>query len=181
MSKEDAIAPLFGVFQQYGYEGATLARLSKATGLGKASLYHHFPKGKEEMAIAVLNHVSHWLAENILALLRGSGEPIDRIRAMSKKVDQLYNHGEQACLLAMLSIGESHHLFHAQIQQALNTWIEALAQVLIEAGLDPDQARIRAEDAVLQIQGALVLARGLQDTAPFQRVLQRLPDDLLKV
>lgn len=180
MSKEEAISRLVHVFRQYGYEGATLARLSKATGLGKASLYHHFPKGKEEMAAAVLNHVSHWLEENILALLRSSSQPTERIRAMSKNVDQLYNHGEQACLLAMLSLGESHDLFHVQIQQALNAWIDALAQVLVEAGLDPEQARIRAEDAILQIQGALVLARGLGDTAPFQRILQRLPEDLLK-
>lgn len=180
MSKEDAIAPLVHTFRQYGYEGATLARLSKATGLGKASLYHHFPKGKEGMAAAVLNYLSHWLEDNILALLRSPDEPIVRIRAMTNKVDQLYNHGEQACLLAMLSLGESHALFQAQIQQALNTWIDAIAQVLVEAGIDSKQARIRAEDAILQIQGALVLARGLGDTAPFQRVLQRLPDDLLK-
>ncbi len=180
MSKDEAIAQLISVFRQYGYEGATLARLSKATGLGKASLYHYFPKGKEEMATAVLNHLSVWLEENILALLRGSGKPDERIRAMGKNVNQIYDQGEQACLLAMLSIGESHHLFHTQIQQVLNAWINALAQVLVEAGLETGEARLRAEDAILQIQGALVLARGLNDTTPFQRVLQRLPKDLLK-
>ena len=55
MTREEAIAQLSKVFRQYGYEGATLARLSAATGLRKASLYHHFPKGKEKMAAAVLN------------------------------------------------------------------------------------------------------------------------------
>lgn len=180
MSKEETIIQLVDVFRQYGYDGATLVRLSKATGLGKASLYHHFPKGKTEMAAAVLNHVGQWLEENILSLLRGSDEPTTRIRAMSKHVDELYNHGEQACLLALLSLGESHELFHPQIQQALNAWIDGLAQLLVETGQNPDQARIRAEDAILQIQGALVLTRCLGSAAPFQRVLQRLPDDLLK-
>lgn len=66
MSKEEVIAQLTKVFRQYGYEGATLARLSEATGLGKASLYHHFPKGKEEMAAVVLIETSHllYLAKN---------------------------------------------------------------------------------------------------------------------
>lgn len=180
MSRDEAIAQLVKVFRQYGYEGATLARLSEATGLGKASLYHHFPHGKEEMATSVLNHVNHWLECNIVAPLHGGGQPINRIREMIANVDELYNHGEQACLLAMLSLGESHDLFSAHIQRALNTWINALAEVLVDAGLEPDQARLKAEDAILQIQGALVLARGLNNTAPFKRVLQRLPEDLLK-
>lgn len=180
MSKQEAIPLLVDVFRQYGYEGATLSRLSKATGLGKASLYHYFPNGKEEMAEAVLKHVNGWLEENILALLRTGCQPTERIRAMSKAVDQLYCHGEHACLLAVLSLGKSHDLFQDQIQQALNAWIDAIAQVLIGAGTNPAQARIRAEDAILQIQGALVLARGLDNTAPFQRVLKRLSDNLLK-
>jgi AcrR family transcriptional regulator len=180
MSRDKAIAQLLKVFRQYGYEGATLTRLSEATGLGKASLYHYFPKGKEEMAAAVLNHTNDWLAKNIISPLQGSGEPTDRIRAMSKNVDEFYNRGQQGCLLAALSLGESKDLFHTQIQNALNVWINTLAQVLIDAGLVPELARYKAEDAILQIQGALVLARGLNDTAPFERVINRLPEELLK-
>jgi AcrR family transcriptional regulator len=179
MPKDEVLVQLAKVFRQYGYEGATLARLSQATGLGKASLYHHFPKGKEEMAAAVLNHMKHWFEEHILTPLREGGAPSDRIRTMIKYVDELYNQGQQTCLLAVLSLGESKDLFHTQISFALNIWIDTLAQVLVEEGLDPECARHRAEDAILQIQGALVLARALEDTAPFERVLKRLPEELL--
>jgi len=41
---------LTDVFRTYGYEGATLSRISEATGLQRASLYHRFPGGKEAMA-----------------------------------------------------------------------------------------------------------------------------------
>lgn len=37
MSKDKAIPQLLKVFRQYGCEGATLARLSEATGLGNIS------------------------------------------------------------------------------------------------------------------------------------------------
>jgi len=50
---------------------------------------------------------------------------------------------------------------------------------LIEAGFNSDAARQKAEDAILQIQGSLVLARGLNDNAPFKRVIKRLPEYLL--
>ncbi|WP_164094666.1 TetR family transcriptional regulator, partial [Serratia marcescens] len=50
-----ALIPILGeVFREHGYEGASLAVIGARTGLGKGSLYHAFPGGKEEMASAVL-------------------------------------------------------------------------------------------------------------------------------
>jgi TetR/AcrR family transcriptional regulator, lmrAB and yxaGH operons repressor len=175
MSKDTAVPQLLTVFQRYGYEGATLAKLSAATGLGKASLYHYFPKGKEEMAAAVLDYLDRGLQENILAPLHSELPPIDRLMAMTDRIDEFYCHGSQACLLALLSVGEAHDLFQPQIQRTLTLWIDGLATVAIAAGIDPQTARLRAEDAVVQTQGALVLARGLNDPTIFRRVLQRLP------
>lgn len=179
MSKAEAIAQILKVFRQYGYEGTTLSRLSKATGLGKASLYHYFPNGKEEMAQAVLDFIDQWMKSNIFVPLKGTGTPRDRLRQMSENVDRLYCGGEQTCILAVLSLGEAKDLFHSQIQQALKSWIDTLAEVLVEADIEPTLARQRAEDAVIQIQGSLILARGLDNTAPFQRVLKQLPEMLL--
>ena len=179
MLREEAVVRLVNVFRQYGYEGATLTRLSNATGLGKASLYHHFPNGKEEMTAAVLEYLRSKLESGILAPLRSDAVPVERLLAMAQSVNAYYNHGQQACLLAMLALGEANDVFHAQIQQALNVWIDALAGVAMDAGIDATVSRHRAEDAILQIQGALILAKGLGDTAPFQRVLVALPNTLL--
>lgn len=181
MVKDEVIIQLLKVFRQHGYEGATLTQLSQATGLGKASLYHHFPRGKEEMAAAVLSHANDRMAANIIAPLqdRESSAAL-RIDAMITKVNELYSCGQQPCLLAVLALGESQELFQAQIQQALKLWIDTLADVLLDAGLDKQVARTRAEDAVIKIQGALIVARGLKDVAPFERVLQHLPEELLK-
>ena len=71
---------LSSVFRDVGYEGATLTILSKATGLKKASLYHRFPDGKEQMAREVLETAGAWLDENILAPLKGEGEPEVRVK-----------------------------------------------------------------------------------------------------
>ncbi|ARV61822.1 TetR family transcriptional regulator [Nostocales cyanobacterium HT-58-2] len=180
MDKIEASRRLVNVFRQYGYEGATLSRISQATGLGKASLYHHFPNGKQEMAEAVLEYVSQWFHAAILEPLRHPGEPRKRIQAMNESLKQFYNCGRDACLLAIFSLGESNDLFHQQVNQMLSAWIDGLVQVLEEAGLPTTQARQRAEDAVMQVQGALVLTRGLKSTAPFERILEQLPEQLLQ-
>lgn len=179
MSKQEVVAQLEQVFRQYGYDGATLARLSEATGLSKASLYHYFPKGKEEMAAAVLNQ-RQWFEEHILSPLRSDGLASERIQTMLKNVEKLYNNGQKSCLLAVLLLGESRDLFVSQIKFSLNIWIDTLAQVLVDEGLDVELARHKAEDAIIQIQGALILSRGLDDTASFERVIKRLPEFLVR-
>ncbi|NEO98450.1 MAG: TetR/AcrR family transcriptional regulator [Symploca sp. SIO2E9] len=179
MSREKTIAKLIGVFRQYGYEGTTLSRLSKATGLGRASLYHYFPRGKEEMAAAVLEYVNRWFETTVLASLRTSDNPSQRLRVMCQNINEFYSQGQETCLLNIMSFGEANDLFHASIQQALKTWIDQLAKVLVEAGIEPEVARHKAEDAVIQIQGVLVLVRAFDDIAPFERVLANLPEKLL--
>jgi TetR/AcrR family transcriptional regulator, lmrAB and yxaGH operons repressor len=180
MSKADVIPQLISVFQRYGYEGSSITRFTEATGLKRASLYHYFPNGKSEMATAVLDHLSRALKEQLLAPLRSDRPPSDRIRAMNQNVDAFYQHGQQNCLLALFSIGEGRDLFQEPIQQALNLWINSLATVLIEAGITPTTARQRAEEAIVQIQGSLVLARGLNDTTAFERLLNQMPEALLR-
>ncbi len=180
MDRGEAVRKLVKVFQHYGYEGATLARISAATELGKASLYHHFPQGKKEMAEAVLEYATQWFQANVLAPLHQEVEPIERLQAMNQSLRHFYDHGQDACLLALFTLGEADNLFHDQVQQALNLWIRDLSQVLIEAGVSSEEAQRRAEEAVMQIQGALVLTRGLNNTALFERTLQTLPVTLFK-
>ena len=69
MPKETYIPSLMRLFRQYGYDGATLSKISQATGLGKASLYHHFPGGKDEMVETMLDYLESWLEQNILQTL----------------------------------------------------------------------------------------------------------------
>lgn len=180
MSRQDAIANLMPVFRHYGYEGATLSRLSQATGLGRASLYHHFPGGKQEMATEVLEQMNQLLDQTALQPLRQAEvDPRHRLEQMCATVAEFYQQGQEACLLSILTLGEAGDRFQGSVQAAMALWIETLAQTLIEAGVAPELARERAEDALIQIQGALVVVRGLGDSRPFQRVMDRLPQQLL--
>lgn len=172
------IAKLSEVFRQHGYEGTSLSQIAAATGLGRASLYHYFPRGKAEMAVAVLEHTYSTFEENLLKPLQQDGEPIERIRAMCDTINQFYNAGHYSCFLETLSIGDSQALFRSPIQHTLNAWLNTLAQVLIEAGFDPESAMQRAEDAIIQVEGALVLSRCMGNTAPFQRTIKNLPETL---
>ena len=179
MSREQAIIKLIPVFRQYGYEGTTLSLLSKASGLGKASLYHHFPGGKDEMVNAVFEYVGDWFRDVVLKPLHFEDKPAKKIQAMGESLKQFYDNGNKSCFLAIMSFGGAKNLLHNEIKQGLKLWIDTLAKVVIEAGIESEIAEMRSQDAIMEIQGALILVRILDDTAPFDRVIKSLPEKLL--
>ena len=68
--RQEVLPALAEVFREHGFEGASLARIAQATGLGKGSLYHYFPGGKTEMAAAVLAEIDAWFEGHVFTSLR---------------------------------------------------------------------------------------------------------------
>ncbi len=178
MSKQDHVPTLLMLFRQFGYDGVTLSKISQATGLGKASLYHHFPGGKDQMVETVLTALEQGLGQIVKELLQSEGDAITRLRAMCHRIGKTYDDGENPCLLAALMLGSAKNIFQPKVRELLQVWINAIATVLVEAGLDEKLAQQRGEDGVIAIQGSLILVQGLGNAAPFQRVIQQLPEQL---
>lgn len=178
MSRETYLPILFQLFRHHGYDGVSLSKIATATNLGKASLYHHFPGGKAEMIQATLSYSEQWLEENILQPLQQDGGAQFRLQQMCDRLNELYAAGKQPCLIAALTTGTHRDIFQAQVKERLKALIDAIAAVLTAAGLSPTVAHQRAEDAVITIQGALILSRGLDNPKPFQRAIAQLPNRL---
>lgn len=168
------------LFQEHGFDGASLSRIVKATGLVKASLYHRFARGKQEMATAVIEHVSHIFAAQLLAPLTGPGKPEERLRETSARISKFYGSGAKACLLDTLTLNSANRKLRRRSSPPLNYWIEAFAKFAQECGLPPSLARERAEDAITAIEGSLVVARVTNNREPFRRAIKSLPNRLTR-
>ena len=70
-------------------------------------------------------------------------------------------------------------IFHAQVQRLFETWIEAIAEVLIAEGMGENVAKQQAEKVVILVQGSLILAQGLNDVKIFKWIIGDLPTELL--
>lgn len=179
ITREEAIDRIADVFRCYGYDGASLSEISKATRLGRASLYHHFPGGKEEMAREVFGQLGRAIGEDILQPLTARGAPAERLERWAKGVERFYAKGTKNCLLGAMVLSGSSDRFAAELSASFQAWIDALTQAVRDAGIPKAEARRRAENAVGRIQGSLVVSRGLRDARHFQRVLAELPAELL--
>jgi len=175
---DEVLGRLANTFQAYGYEGTSLAKISEATGLIKASLYYRFPGGKEEMAEAALAAVDRRFAEYILLPLEEPGEPAVRLRKVSRRLRAFYADGRRACLLNTLTLAGSPPPVLAHARQTLEFWVGKFAQVAAECGAGPEAARVAAQDAVGALEGALVLSRVTGSTAPFRRTIRSLDERL---
>lgn len=177
--KEEVLNRLAAAFRAGGYQGTSLKDLCEATGLVKASLYHYFPGGKENMAQAVLDHIGGWFSANIVAPLNRDGDPAKRLDTMISELNRFYNKGKTACLIELFGIGEAQGLFQETVHAHEQAWEQAIVRTLTDAGVDKSTARQRAEQALIQIQGSLVIARAKNSPQVFTRTLGTLPDLLL--
>lgn len=177
ITRDDAIARIAEVFRQQGFEGASLSAITAASGLGKGSLYNHFPGGKEEMAEAVLAHVEDWFEAEVYAPLRNATDARTAVTAMFAAVDGYFRSGRRICLVGAFALDATRDRFASAVQAYFARWIDALAACLKRGGAR--QPRALAEAAVAGIQGALVLSRALDEPGVFTRHLRDLQGRLI--
>jgi len=173
-ARVEIIAALAEVFREHGFSGASLDLISRRTGLGKGSLYHAFPGGKEQMAAEVLANIDAWFEQKVFSPLRDDTKPMRAITRMLDAVDDYFRSGRRACLVGFFALGSERDRFFGQVQGYFDRWTAALAQALRTASVPERQAALLAEETVSGIQGGLVLSRALNQPAVFKQTLKRL-------
>ena len=176
--RSDVIPLLAEVFRTYGFEGASLARISEGTKLGKGSIYHFFPGGKEEMAAAVLTEIDDWFQANVFTPLREGAGGKGGSAAMFREVSRYFMAGQKVCLVGVFALGNERDRFAVKVKAYFAAWIAALEAALRREGKDAKSAAALAEEVVVGIQGALVIARALDRPAVFTNTLRRLQSRL---
>jgi len=171
--RSDVIPVLAEVFRRYGYDGASVARITEHTKLGKGSLYHFFPGGKEEMATAVLADVHGWFENNIFVPLEEK-EPEIALASMFAAIEDYFDSGRRICLVGAFALEETRDRFASEVKTYFARWIEALRRALEGVGFDAEEAGRRANSIIAGIQGAIILARALDDTESFSGSLGQL-------
>lgn len=179
LTRADMLARLMDLFREKGFDGASLSDISESTGLGRSSLYHHFPNGKEEIAIQVLAHLEQQLEQALFEPMRSSGTPKQKLDRMLDTIDVFYDGGKKACLLERLSASVDARRFRRPLGRVFGTWIDAVEALGVESGLPRAVARRRAEDLVVRIEGALVVAASTGDPSVFTRTIRDLRDRVL--
>jgi len=176
--RDELVSVLAELFRVYGYEGTSLARMTEATGLGKGSLYHAFPGGKEEMASAVLRHIDDWFQREVFAPLLETEDATAGIDRMFEDVERYFLSGRKVCLIGAFALVNVRDRFAGRVKDYFVKWACALHAALLRSGRNARDAAALTEEVLAGIQGALVLARAIDDPDVFVRTINRLQQRL---
>lgn len=179
-ARELVVAQLVEIFFEHGFDGTTLNIISQRTGLGRASIYHHFPGGKTEMARAVLEHSDRWCYEYVRNVaLDASRPPKNRLAEVLKNWDEVHSRPEQLTPANTFVIGENAEVFAPQVQEHVHGQLHWVAELMIQCGLPPEVARRRSWEFRILWEGGLVCARVQGDMSIFRNLMKRMPAYLL--
>lgn len=176
-TKDRLIRAAADLFRSRGYHGVGLAEVLSTAAAPKGSLYHHFPNGKSDLAMAAAT----WASDGMLHIIAASFEPAetfqDGVTTVSHKLAKLFDKSgkwEGCPVSSTLFEGPDNGLFRKHEAYLFRGWITEIEHHAVRLGLSEDDARRAAEHLFIQVQGGWQLARALQDSD----VLRNLPHNM---
>jgi TetR/AcrR family transcriptional repressor of lmrAB and yxaGH operons len=176
--RECLIAAAIGLFRRQGYAGTGLAEILSASGAPRGSLYHYFPDGKAEIAEVALRDVGGRLTGALQALAGASASPGEMVlrygAALAASLEKSgFRDGCPVATIVLEAAPESARLTAAG-REAFDGWTDVVAGVLERAWVAKARAAELADFTIAAMEGALLLARARQSTAPILAAAEEL-------
>ena len=160
------------VFKSKGYGATSMTDLAQASGLLKGSMYHYI-EGKEQLMLEVLNSLmDHYINKVFVTAYDEELTPYDRLFLLSKKAEEIYIYEDAGNFFANIGL-ETKNLnlsFNEVITGFFEKWI-ATIEYIYSYVVSEENARMKAESVVAQIEGAVLLMKVMDDAGHLRRVL----------
>jgi TetR/AcrR family transcriptional repressor of nem operon len=153
-----------------GYGRTCIDAILEQAGASKGNFYHHFGS-KEDLGLAVLEHLGTQVQAYIQASMGDKEDPLDRIDSMFDSF--LATVAEKGCrggcplgnLAAEMS--DVNEAFREQLERVFGSWRSLLAETLAEATrghrrVPLDTAGL-AQHIVASVEGAILMAKLSRD------------------
>ena len=115
-------------FAKHGMRGTSLARVAKAAGMGKSSLYHYF-ETREELFSALASEILRHEADLFRSLAAQEGTPRNRLRALVDGITALFADWASAGPILIDFLGEPKG--KKRLARTLDAARDAIATILL--------------------------------------------------
>ena len=172
-TRDRLISSAARLFRQNGYHGTGLALVLADSHAPKGSLYHHFPAGKSDLAMAAASWVSEGMIGIIDDAFTGSDSFSNGATTFCHKLAKLFDVADywQSCpITAMLFDGPDNDEFRNHADKILTSWSASVAEHGRRLGMDTDKADAASELLLMTIQGAWTIARARKSADIIRRI-----------
>lgn len=169
-TRDRLIAAMRESLQRRGLHGVGLADILARADAPKGVLYHHFPGGKTELAIAAIQATAAELGTALDQLMQREPDPAKAMQAWIqgalKRLEA--SRFERGCPLATVALESTADdpALRTALAEAFATMRGHLATALQRAGHDADGAAALAALIVAAYEGGLLQARVAQSLEP---------------
>jgi TetR/AcrR family transcriptional regulator, lmrAB and yxaGH operons repressor len=159
------------LFQQQGYHGTGLTQLLQTSGAPKGSFYHHFPRGKEQLAAAAVTQAAAEVANFASQSIEKSATAAQAVQLFSARLANWFEaSGYRAgcpVTAVLLDTAPDGKLAAAACHAAFQRWITVWEDCFANAGIARHAASELAQLWVAALEGAWILSRAQQSTGAF--------------
>lgn len=177
-TRDNLINAMTDALQRKGLHGVGLNELLDIAGAPKGSLYHHFPGGKSELAVAAIERISERIDSLFAQLFSHQPDPLNAMHSwLQGALQQLESSGfERGCPLATIALESSADdvEIRAALQRSFYAVRQALSRQLRTYGYADEQAENLAALFVAIYEGGLLQARVAGSSEPLRRAATAL-------
>ena len=159
-----ASAQLLG---RQGYAGTGVKQIIDAARAPFGSMYHFFPKGKEELGAESIRWSGAVYGQLIEVFYAPGIDPVEATRRFFEGAADTVRDTDyaDACPIATvaLEVASTSEPLRQATADVFEAWLSSLAANFIEAGLTPVPARRLATSLFSLLEGAFILARATRD------------------
>jgi AcrR family transcriptional regulator len=159
-----------------GVNATSFSDVLAISGAPRGSIYHHFPHGKNQMAQEAVRLTGAWvLARQQAADGAPAAEVLSNFIDLWRQV-VLASGGTSGCAVAGVAIdsGPADIELMDVVRATFRSWSELLTRQLEAAGVPAARAASIALATVAGMEGALILCRAEQSSAPLDTMAQEL-------
>ncbi|WP_302174800.1 TetR/AcrR family transcriptional regulator [uncultured Hydrogenophaga sp.] len=179
-TRDRLIAAMTDALRTRGYHGTGLSDILQQAGAPKGVLYHHFPGGKADLAVAAIDRVVDRMESGLDQLLAREPDPVQATRQwLEAATGRLQASGfESGCPLATIALETTaaDTGLREALARAFERLRQRLATALAQGGHEPQRAGALAALIVSAYEGGLLQARVAHSTDPLTRVTDALLD-----
>jgi TetR/AcrR family transcriptional repressor of nem operon len=175
IDKSDFIRLAAALFNQNGYHNSSVEAVATTCGLSKASVYHYVAS-KKELAELALNYFHNIVQDEVLAPARATTSNAEmRLQTLAERVVDFFSLRPSGCLVSNLAheLLDTEPDFQVYFRSYFDEWTYTITDMVSEH-IDVDIAKPLAQDAVAQLQGALLFARLYRDNHVLVRAAKRI-------
>jgi len=169
------------LLRRQGYAATGWRQVAAESGAPWGSQAHHFPDGKEQLAVEALS-LSGQRFERLLRAALAEGHPADAVEAWTQLgAAELERSGwRDGCPVATVALEMAHSsdLLAGVCSGAFGSWKKALAEAIAARGVTEVDSQSLATLVLAAVEGALLLARAEHSKDPLVVVGRRLSEVL---